>query len=416
MRVTPMFMALFAVFVTIVVGIALAIVLPASAAHSATAPCKPGSGPNLRGKDFTRGAQLPLSLRCANLTNAKLDEVDLTQKDLTGAVLRGASLREADLTQAHLEYADLRGADLTSADLGQLRAKQADLRGAVLIDAEAGQAEFPHADLTEAVMTRAVLTQATLTNAKLTGADLNQAELGQVKGRTADFSGAKLREVKFGQAQLQHAVFKDADLTEAQFIQAELKGADFTGAVVDQASFIQAGDVNLAGAKGAATDLPDDAIVATEPAQDPQGGTTEDTTQGTRETGPADRSSSGGLSPALLVVIASAFGLSMTLLVWGVTHRRRERSNAVFAMARHSAEEDVTRFGEEIDTLDFEMKVNALSGPSHDWRAALDAYEAAKRALALARTPNELHAAASAVHHGRQALHRVRSGMGRAYS
>ncbi|WP_051759345.1 pentapeptide repeat-containing protein [Herbidospora cretacea] len=389
----------------VALSFALSLVLvPATAANAAAAPCKKGSGPNLRGADFTNGRQLPSDLRCADLTGAKLDEVDFTQKDLTGAILRNASMKEADFTQAHLEYADLRGADLTSADLGQLRAKQADLRGATLVDVEAGQAEFPHADLSDAVMTRANLTQVTLTNAKLVGADLNEAELGQVKGRTADFTRAKMKEAEFGQAQLQHAVFKETDLTEAQFTQAELQGADFTGAVVEQASFIQADDLNLAGARGNPADLPT-GVSFDPPAEEPEFGD-EPTAKPTSRQLPTRVL---GMSPALLIALAGGLGLSLTLIVWGLSHQRTRRHDADFTMARRVAEEDVTRFGEEIDTLDFDMKVNAVSGPSHDWRAALDAYEAAKQALYLARTPEELHAAAAAVHHGRQALHRVRA-------
>ncbi|WP_155341378.1 pentapeptide repeat-containing protein [Acrocarpospora corrugata] len=413
-RVTPLFFALLAVLITVLVGIVLAIMLPATASDAAARPCAIGSGPNLAGKRFTRVEQLPQNLRCATLTNAKLDELDLTQRDLTGAVLRGASLKEADLTQAHVEYADLRGADLTSADLGQLQAKHADLRAAILIDASAGQAEFPHANLTKATLTRAVFTQADFTDAKLADADLNQAALGQIKGRTADFTRAKLRDVKFGQATLQHAVFKEADLTEAVFTQAELQGADFTGAIIEQASFIQASDVNLTGARGSGANLPSDTIVAPATEEPPAGDKTEGPARELEQ--PTGSKGLFGLSPALLVVLVSAFGLSMTLLIWGISSGRRKRHHATFSMARHAAEEDVTRFGEEIDTLDFEMKVNAVSGPSHDWRAALDAYEAAKRALMLARTPGELHAAAAAVHHGRLALHRVRSSMGRTYN
>ncbi|WP_066369311.1 pentapeptide repeat-containing protein [Herbidospora mongoliensis] len=382
----------------------LVLAVPATAAQATAAPCQKGSGPKLRGADFTNGRQLPDNLRCADLTGAKLDEVDFTQKDLTGAILRNASMKEADFTQAYLEYADLRGADLTSADLGQLRAKQADLRGAIMIDVEGAQAEFPHADLSKAIMTRANLGQVTLTNAKLVGADLNEATLGQVKGRTADFTGAKLKEAKFGQGGLQHAIFKNADLTEAEFTQAELQGADFTGAVIEGASFIQADDVNLNGARGGANDVPEGT---------PQEPFTGDTGSGDDPTTPPTSRNMPprilGMSPALLIILAGALGLSLTLIVWGLSHQRTRRSDTNFALARRVAEEDVTRLGEEIDTLDFDMKVNAVSGPSQDWRAALDAYEAAKQALYLARTPEELHAAAAAVHHGRLALQRVRS-------
>jgi hypothetical protein len=63
----------------------------------------------------------------------------------------------------------------------------------------------------------------------------------------------------------------------------------------------------------------------------------------------------------------------------------------------------------EIDALDFDMKINQISGPGGEWRTALDAYEAAKQTLRIAQTPQELRAASSAVRHGRQALRVVRS-------
>ncbi|MBO3745166.1 pentapeptide repeat-containing protein [Streptosporangiaceae bacterium NEAU-GS5] len=377
----------------------LAVLSPAAhAAAAAAAPCKPGSGPNLRGKNFTSGS-LPASLRCADLTGAKLDGVDLTQKDLTGAILRNASLTEADLTQAYLEYADLRGADLTEADLGQLRAKQADLRKAILVDADAGQAEFPHADLSGAFLTRAVLTQANLTDAKLVDADLREANLTQVKARTADFTRAKLNGVSATSGSFQHATFVDADLTKGKFTVADMQGADLTGAIVEGTSFTMAQDLDLTGVRGEGSDLPTDAI--THEAREPG------------ETGdPINVEPASRPDPklgAMILVVASAVGLVATLLIWGASARRRKREAAYMAVARAQAEEDVTRFGEEIDTLDFDMKVNQVSGPTHDWRIALDAYEAAKRALAVARTRYELYGVANAVQQGRAALTRVRA-------
>ncbi|GAA4194037.1 pentapeptide repeat-containing protein [Microbispora amethystogenes] len=391
---------------------------PADAARvpyaAAGAPCAPGSGVKLRGRDLTQGSTLPAVLRCADLTGAKLDGVDLTARDLTGAVLRKASLKEADLGQAHLDYADLRGADLSDADLGQLRARKADLRGAILTDADAVQAEFPHADLTGAVLTRAVLTQADLTDATLVGADLRDATLGQIKARKADLTRAKLGEAKLGQAHLEHAVLRNADLSEAEFTQAELDGADFRGADVGKASFIQASDVNLTGARGTPVNLPDDAVAPgrTDGADgegDAQVGV-DDVVRG--DTGDDLTVRAGGTrgpSPALILVVVSGLGLVLTLIMWGGAHRRKQRFAAEMAVARHAAEEDVTRFGEEIDALDFEMKINQISGPSQEWRAALDAYEAAKQALGVARTPYELRAAAVTVARGRDALRQVRS-------
>ncbi|MEV7969967.1 pentapeptide repeat-containing protein [Sphaerisporangium sp. NPDC088356] len=368
------------------------------------APCKPGSGPKLRGRNFTNGATLPYNLRCADLTNAKLDEVDFTQKDLTGAILRNASMKEADFTQARLEYADMSGADLSDADLGQMHAKHATLRGTILTDAHGGQAEFPHADLTGAIMARAELTQANLTDATLVDADLNEATLGQIEARNADFTRAKLRDAKLGQAKLQFAVFKGANLTKAELVQAELNGADLSGATVEKASFIQADDVNLTGALGTPANVPDDAV-----------GSTSNLPTGSEDAGGTDplrplvTRGSGGLG--LVLVILSGVGLSITLILWGLSHRRRAERATRFAAARRDAEEDVIRLGEEIDSLDFDYKVNHMttSGVDPDWRRALDAYEAAKQSLNVAQSVPQLAGVAAAVYHGREALGRVRS-------
>ncbi|GAA4205531.1 hypothetical protein GCM10022252_66230 [Streptosporangium oxazolinicum] len=374
-----------------------------SPAQASAGPCKPGQGVNLRGKDFTRGAQLPVNLRCADLTRAKLDSVELLQKDLTGAILRDASLKKANLTQATLKYADLRGADFSEADLGQMHADHADLRGAILIDAEAGQAEFPHADLTGATLTRAELTQVDFTNAKLIDADLEESTPGQLKARKADFTRAKLREAKMSQANLRNTTFKDADLSEVEFTQAELDGADFTGALVEGASFTQADDADLTGSKGNPTGITL-AVPTSVPDLD---------IFGTKETDPPqdEPAQSGGPSVGLVMVVLSAVGLALTVVAWGVSAQRRTRRNARFAVVRRGAEEDITRLGEEIDQLDYEFQVNGRGGMTadRDWRLALDAYEAAKQALLVARREQELHFVARAVQDGRAALGRLRS-------
>ncbi|MDP9846603.1 pentapeptide repeat-containing protein [Streptosporangium lutulentum] len=369
-----------------------------SPASAATGPCDRGQGADLRGQDFTGGARLPADLRCADLTDAKLDGVELVLKDLTGATLRGASLRQANLNLSTLKYADLRGADFTEANLGQLHADHADLRGAILIDAEAGQAEFPYADLSGATLTRAVLTQADFTNAKLIDTDLTESTPGQLKARNADFTRAKLHEAKMGQANLRNATFKNADVSEAEFTQSELDGADFTGALVEGASFVQADDADLSGSEGTPTgiDLP------FQPPAD-----VED------DFGPRvdRRPPPPGPPVGLILVVLSAMGLAITMVTWGVTAQQRSRRNAQFAQMRRNAEEDITRLGEEIDRLDYEFQVSGRGSMTadQDWRHAIDAYEAAKISMAVAQRLEELHFVEQAVQDGRAALGRLRT-------
>lgn len=192
-------------------------------------------------------------------------------------------------------------------------------------------------------------------------------------------------------------------MSEAQFTQAELNGADFTGALVQGASFTQADDVDLTGSRGTPTGLTI-SVPTSVPGSDAPEIEKTDTSQ-------AEPARGGGLSVGLVMVVLSAVGLALTVVAWGVSTQQRTRRNARFAVARRGAEDDITRLGEEIDQLDYEFQVSGRGGitADHDWRHALDAYEAAKQALSVARRSEELHFVARAVQDGRAALDRLRS-------
>ncbi|MEV0967285.1 pentapeptide repeat-containing protein [Microtetraspora glauca] len=365
--------------------------------------CTPGSGPDLRGEDLADADDLPRNLRCADLTGATLNGADLTHRDLTGAILRDASLQGATLSLAHADGADLRGADFTGADLGQFRAKRVKLRGALLIGVYAEQAEFPRSDFTGAILSGAVLTQADLTGSTFASADLTKATMGQVKARGADFTRATMRGTRLGQAHLERAVFTSADLNRAVLTQASLDGADLNGANVNGATFGQARDLDLTGSRGTPADVPADALSPSPTEADRTPEAAQEAAHRAIANDPV-RTAAG-----LLLVVLSGIGLGLTLLFWGLSHRRRKRDLAAFEKERVAVMDDLTRFGDEIDTVDAEMKSGRIDGAPGEWRAALDAYEAARHVLTVARTPYELQGAASAVQHGRASLHRVRT-------
>ncbi|MFF3664246.1 pentapeptide repeat-containing protein [Microtetraspora malaysiensis] len=392
--------------VLVIMAVALPVPLSAAVAGADTAAlsagCRPGSGPDMRGEDFTDAENLPNDLQCANLTGATLDGADLSNRDLRGVILRDASLKDADLTLAHAEGVDLRGADLSGAELGQFHGKQAQLRSAILKDVYAGQADLSRADLTGAVLARAQLTQANLTGTTFVGADLSKAILGQVTARTADFTRATMRATKLSQAHLESAVFAAADLGGAALGQAEMEGADLTGANVEGASFVQARDVNLAGSRGTPAVAP-----TTLPSPSPSGD---------RSPGAADRAIAEDpvrTVTGLLLVVLSAIGLTITLFFWAAAHRRRKRDADAFDLERQVLAEDLTQLGAEINTMDAELRRDdgtpTEPGDQREWRAALDAYEAARHVLTVARTSGELQGAVSAVEHGRASLRRVRT-------
>ena len=313
-----------------------ALVLPSvsafmTPAEARTDPCRGGHRVDLRGKDFTKGRQLPDSLRCTDLTGAKLDGVELLQKDMTGAIFRDASLKGANLRQATVKYADFRKADLTEADLGQMYADYADFRGALMYDVDGVQAKFPRADLSGAKMARGMFGQATFTLAKLVKADLSNASLVQAGARKADFSGALMHEAKLGMSDLPNAVFDGADLREADFSSADLEGATLRGADVQDANFLMVDDLDLTGATGTPKTVPDGMVgyrpeppakqspIIPDPVRPDLSPDMPDPIASAART--VDRFPFG-----LTLLLAGSLGLAVTMARWVAAHQRMRRS------------------------------------------------------------------------------------------
>ena len=111
----------------------------------------------------------------ADLTNADLTNAVLWQADLEGADLTNAVLWQADLEGAYLNYADLYYADLTHAELSNANLTHADL-----YNADLDGADLRYADLTGADLSGANLYDADLRYADLTGADLSGSDFRNV--------------------------------------------------------------------------------------------------------------------------------------------------------------------------------------------------------------------------------------------
>jgi hypothetical protein len=89
---------------------------------------------------------------------------------------------------------------------------------------------------------------------------------------------------------------------------------------------------------------------------------------------------------------------------------RPQLSPADLAAARGAAEEDVTRFGEELQRLDADVSMRDVDeAMRQDWQRALDSYESANRALGMAEHPDDLRHVTSALEDGRYAVACVRA-------
>lgn len=103
----------------------------------------------------------------------------------------------------------------------------------------------------------------------------------------------------------------------------------------------------------------------------------------------------------LIVVIVGA------LLVSGARTRAREQAEAEESLRKVSrvAEEDVTRFGEELQDLHIEtMTTDIDPAMRQDYQRALDSYESAKELLADARVAEDVEEVTKALEDGRYAM------------
>jgi uncharacterized protein YjbI with pentapeptide repeats len=110
------------------------------------------------------------NLRCAQLSNICLENIDLSYAKLNLANLSGTNLSQANLVAAEMPAANLSGSNLSRS-----RLVRANLAGANLADANLRGAD---------------LSYAYLSNANLNGADLRGANLGRVDLRKTSLDGA----------------------------------------------------------------------------------------------------------------------------------------------------------------------------------------------------------------------------------
>jgi hypothetical protein len=148
--------------------------------------------------------------------------IDLSDRDLNGAVLIGAVL-----TKTNFLIAQLRGAWLDGAWLQGALLEGAKLQGASLTSAQLQGASLRFAQLQGASLDQAQLQGASLYSAELQGASLKEAQL-----QGASLFGAKLQGASLKKAQLQGADLMAAQLQGASLDNAQLEGASLAGAFV----------------------------------------------------------------------------------------------------------------------------------------------------------------------------------------
>src|SRR3954447_23780280 len=120
----------------------------------------------------------------------------------------------------------------------------------------------------------------------------------------------------------------------------------------------------------------------------------------------------GGMSSLLLLILIVGGAWLIARAVNQSTQRKaleRRRGEDLEAV-RRVTDEDVTRFGEELQRLDTDLLAEPLDEAARqDYQRALDSYESAKAALEGVRSPEEIRHVTEALEDGRYAAACVRA-------
>lgn len=106
----------------------------------------------------------------------------------------------------------------------------------------------------------------------------------------------------------------------------------------------------------------------------------------------------------VVIVVAGVFFVVRAVSVSRQHQALHHRAAADLEALRRVADEDVTRFGEELQRLDRDLCAVPLDeAMRQDYQGALDSYEAAKQSLALATQPDDVRHVTRALEDGRYA-------------
>ena len=195
-------------------------------------------------KEWLRSANK--SGKRADLSGARLDGVDLSNVDLSGALFRGASLVGTNLKASKLFHADFSDASLKNADLAGATLVLADFTGADLSEAnlagtrDASETEFGQNKrgpcFKDAYLVGANLSSSWCMASDFDGANLQGADFRDALLEQANFAGNNMSGLNMSGANLVDAKLHGSILVETCLLGAKLKGADLRNANLSHAN------------------------------------------------------------------------------------------------------------------------------------------------------------------------------------
>jgi uncharacterized protein YjbI with pentapeptide repeats len=163
------------------------------------------------------------------------------QQFIQGSPGRGLNLRGADLSDIRVERVDLTGADLREADLEDFRALDCQFVGVNFIGAALKGARFfdcvmASANFSDCLMNGTMMSACSLMSSSMPSVDLRNADVLGTVFDGCNLVAADLRGVGAKQASFDGADLSNADLRSGSFERVSFRGANLTGVRWDGAN------------------------------------------------------------------------------------------------------------------------------------------------------------------------------------
>ena len=193
----------------------------------------------LEGRDLSNRDLSGAILTGANLYGVKLDNTDLSGADLSYTVLYKADLANTIFTGANLSYANMCGASnpVVKGISGHLwpGGTYHEMRYIIFdfTNTDMSYADFDHSSLPFAVLTDAIVKHTNFHDANLEGVDLSHKDLTGTILTDADLTDANLAGVDLSGKDLTGTILKGADLTDVALPNISLSESNFQKTVFD---------------------------------------------------------------------------------------------------------------------------------------------------------------------------------------
>lgn len=170
-----------------------------------------------------------------DLSELLLNNYDLSNCNLAGALFQGAKLQNSILSNTNIGGANFNRAFLFNCNLNNSNCEYTSffksfLSDSTIIDANLLGSNLIEATLVNVCLEKSNLADAKLCSANLTNSNLRSTNLSESDLKSCNLMGADLRFANLAGADLRFANLSGADLRSAKLIGADLRSANLTGA------------------------------------------------------------------------------------------------------------------------------------------------------------------------------------------